>query len=42
MKTAEKIAELIDFLLYLNDKKLINNYDFDYEKEAKKYFKKKK
>lgn len=32
--------QLIDFLLYLNDKGLINNHDFDYEKEAKKYIKK--
>lgn len=32
--------QLINFLIYLNDKKLINNYDFDYEKEAKKYLKK--
>lgn len=30
---------LIDFLIYLNEKGLINNYDFDYEKEAKKYIK---
>lgn len=32
--------QLVNFLLYLNDKELINNYDFDYEKEAKKYLKK--
>ena len=32
--------QLVNFLLYLNDKKLINNHDFDYEKEAKKYLKK--
>jgi hypothetical protein len=25
---------LIGFLIHLNDKKLINNFDFDYEKEA--------
>lgn len=31
---------LIDFLIHLNNKKLINNHDFDYEKEAKKYAKK--
>lgn len=31
---------LIHFLIHLNDKGLINNYDFDYEKEAKKYSKK--
>ena len=28
--------QLVNFLLYLNDKELINNHDFDYEKEAKK------
>ena len=33
--------QLVNFLLYLNDKELINNHDFDYEKEAKKYLKKK-
>ena len=33
--------QLVNFLLYLNDKELINNHDFDYEKEAKKYIKKK-
>jgi len=32
--------QLVDFLLHLNDKELINNHDFDYEKEAKKYLKK--
>ena len=32
--------QLVNFLLYLNDKELINNHDFDYEKEAKKYLKK--
>jgi hypothetical protein len=32
--------QLVNFLLHLNDKKLINNHDFDYEKEAKKYLKK--
>ena len=31
---------LVNFLLHLNDKELINNHDFDYEKEAKKYLKK--
>jgi hypothetical protein len=31
---------LIDFLIHLNNKGLINNHDFDYEKEAKKYSKK--
>lgn len=29
--------KLIDFLIELNDKGLINNHDFDYEKEAKKF-----
>lgn len=29
--------KLIDFLLYLNEKKLINNYDFSYEDEAKQF-----
>ncbi len=32
--------QLVDFLVYLNDCGLINNHDFDYEKEAKKYIKK--
>lgn len=32
--------QLVNFLLHLNDKKLINNHDFDFEKEAKKYLKK--
>ena len=32
--------QLVNFLLHLNDKELINNHDFDYEKEAKKYLKK--
>lgn len=31
---------LINFLLHLNAKGLINDYDIDYEKEAKKYLKK--
>lgn len=30
---------LLDFLLHLNNKKLINNHDFDYEKEIKKFLK---
>lgn len=34
-------GELINFLLYLNEKALLNNHDFDYEKEAKKYLKRK-
>ena len=32
--------QLVNFLLHLNDKELINNHEFDYEKEAKKYLKK--
>ncbi len=28
---------LLDFLLHLNNKQLINNHDFDYEKEIKKF-----
>lgn len=36
----KKIDKLVSFLLYLNQKGLINNYDFDYEKESKKYLKK--
>lgn len=32
--------DFVDFLIYLNNKKLINNHDFDYEKEAKNYIKK--
>ena len=31
---------LIDFLIHLNNKGLINNHDFDYEKESKKFAKK--
>jgi len=39
-KTKPSLKELlIGFLLYLNQKKLINNHDFDYEAEAKKYIK---
>ena len=30
---------LLDFLLHLNNKQLINNHDFDYEKEVKKFIK---
>ena len=37
---SEQSEQLVDFLLHLNDKELINNHDFDYEKEAKKYLKK--
>ena len=31
----DQVELLIDFLLYLNNKGLINNHDFEYEKEAK-------
>ncbi len=34
-----KKRTLIEFLLYLNEKGLINNHDFDYEKQAKKFLK---
>lgn len=36
----KKKETLVNFLLHLNDKGLINNHDFDYEKEVKKYLKK--
>jgi len=32
--------QFVNFLFHLNEKGLINNHDFDYEKEAKKYIKK--
>lgn len=32
--------ELIGFLFYLRDKRLINDYDFNYEKEVNLYLKK--
>lgn len=35
-----KKDDLIGFLFYLYDKGLINDYDFDYEKEASLYLKK--
>jgi len=34
------IEILTNFQLFLNDKKLINNHDWDYEKEAKFFIKK--
>ena len=34
-------GKLVDFLLYLNKKKYINNYMFDYLKVSKEYIKKK-
>lgn len=30
---------LVGFLFYLNEKDLINNHDFDYQKQTKKYIK---
>lgn len=40
-RKAEKLENLLlEFMLYLHDKDLINNHDFDYEKEAKKFLKK--
>jgi len=35
----EMVDELIGFQLYLNNKGLINNHDWDFEKIAKKYIK---
>ena len=40
LSKADVIAQsdhLVNFLLHLNSKGLINNHDFDYENEAKKY-----
>jgi hypothetical protein len=37
VRVSEDATILIDFLIYLNNKKLINNYDFDYEFEAIKF-----
>ena len=37
--TPELADILLDFLLHLNNKQLINNHDFDYEKEVKKFLK---
>lgn len=34
---SSRSGQLVNFLVYLNDKKLINNHDFDYESEVKKY-----
>ena len=38
--TPELADVLMDFLLYLNDNALINNYDFDYEEEINKFLNK--
>lgn len=40
VEQVSEIEKLVDFLLFLNDKGLINNHDFEYGKEAKKYIKK--
>ena len=37
---SSRSQQLVNFLLHLNKEGLINNHDFDYEKEAKKYLKK--
>jgi len=42
VKNADKEDILIEFQIYLNDQKLINNHDWDFEKEAKKFIKQKK
>ena len=39
VKNADKEDILIEFQIYLNDQKLINNHDWDFEKEAKKFIK---
>ena len=36
----ERSKRLTDFLIYLNQKKLLYNHSFDYEQEAVKYCKK--
>lgn len=36
----DKSDLLVSFLLYLSDKKLINNHSFDFEKETKKFLSK--
>lgn len=37
----DKIDQLLDFLLYLNESKLIDNHTFDYLSVVKKYLKSK-
>ena len=37
---SEQSEQLVNFLFHLKEKDLINDYDFDYEKEVKKYLKK--
>ena len=39
MNKKEIIEELIGFQIFLNNKALITNHDWDYEKWAKKYIK---
>jgi hypothetical protein len=36
---SQELSKLISFQLYLNEKGLINNYDWEYEKEAQKFLK---
>ena len=36
---SKELNKLINFQLYLNEKGLINNHDWDYEKEAQKFLK---
>lgn len=38
--TPEQVSLLIKFQLYLYDKRLINDYDWDWEKEAIKFLRK--
>ena len=40
MEKESMVEELIGFQIYLNDKGLITNHDWDFEKESKKYYKK--
>lgn len=40
MEEESMVEELIGFQIYLNDKGLITNHDWDFEKESKKYYKK--
>jgi len=36
---SQELSKLISFQLYLNEKGLINNYDWEYKKEAEKFLK---
>ena len=42
VKNPDKEDILIEFQIYLNEQKLINNHDWDFEKEARKFIKQKK